>query len=180
MDQMTHAFLAVEAFRKVKGYSETPEGSKCNIDNLVKILGPNLKDVVVAAWLPDSLIKDMKYGHIFKNSIYRGNQRDRFILSEKELKAHLPKDVVLPKIAFSSIPGTWWEKPYRVKLSGGHLPARVNALCQTARDMFRMGDENVVTLMGEKTKRIRNNRKKSAVFITGYRHDALDGKSLYC
>lgn len=35
-----------------------------------------------------------------------------------------------------------------MKNNGGHLPARVNALCQTARDMFRMGDAEVVELTG--------------------------------
>lgn len=152
MDQSSHAFLAVEAFRKVQDYSKTAEGKQFKIENFVTLLGQNLKDVVVAAWLPDLLIKDMQYGHIFKNASYRGNQRERFVLGKKELIAHLPKDVVLPKITFDAIPDAWWDKAYRVKENGGHLPARVNALCQTTRDMLRMGDDNVTALMAKKHK----------------------------
>ena len=49
-------------------------------------------DAFVAAWLPDALIKDMTYGHVFKNSAYKGSQKERFTLAKKELKAHLAGD----------------------------------------------------------------------------------------
>jgi hypothetical protein len=152
MNQPTHAWLAVEAYRKIALLSKTDEGKAKKLDGLERLLGANLKDVVIAAWLPDSLIKDMTYGHVFKNSIYQGDQTNRFKLSKKDLRAHLVSSNRSQKIAFDKLPDSWWNEPYRVKDNGGHLPARVNALCQTVRDMFRMGDEDVQELTGIKSK----------------------------
>lgn len=146
MNQATHAWLAVEAYRKIAVLAKTDEGKKRKLGGLERLLGENLKDVVVAAWLPDSLIKDMQYGHIFKNSNYTGTQRARFILKKEDLKKHLVGSARVPKVAFDAVPDAWWKRPYRVKDNGGHLPARVNALCQTARDMLRMGDDDVIAL----------------------------------
>jgi hypothetical protein len=152
MNQSTHAWLALEAYRKIAAEALTAAGKKKKLDGLGKLLGANLRDVVVAAWLPDSLIKDMTYGHVFKNSIYNGDQKERFTLSKKDLKNHISSDAQIPKIAFDLVPDQWWAEAYRVKDNGGHLPARVNALCQTARDMFRMGDKDVVDLTGVESK----------------------------
>lgn len=152
MNQPTHAWLAVEAYRKILLLSKTAEGRKRKLDGLERLLGASLKDVVVAAWLPDSLIKDMTYGHVFKNSRYKGGQTARFTLGRKDLAGHLPSDARVPKAAFSLVPDSWWSEPYRVKENGGHLPARVSSLCQTARDMFKMGDSAVVELTGVKPK----------------------------
>ena len=58
MNQPTHAWLAVEAYRKISTFALTPAGKKKKLDGLVRLLGTNLGDVVVAAWLPNSLIKD--------------------------------------------------------------------------------------------------------------------------
>jgi len=159
MNQPTHAWLAVEAYRKIAAQSKTDEGIKKKLGGLEKLLGANLRDVVVAAWLPDSLIKDMTYGHVFKNSVYKGDQRDRFTLSKKDLTGHLAGDACIPKTAFDLVPDSWWEEAYRVKDNGGHLPARVNALCQTVRDMLRMGDADVVSLTGIKSKGAENIEK---------------------
>lgn len=148
MNQPTHAWLAVEAYRKVAEEANTPGGTEKKLDGLAKLLGQHLEDVVVAAWLPDALIKDMAYGHVFKNSSYDGNQNDRFKLSPAELRQHLPQGARIDNAAFDLVPAAWWAKPYRVKDNGGHLPARVNALCQTVRDMLRMGDADVVELTG--------------------------------
>ena len=152
MNQPTHAWLAVEAYRKIALLSKTDAGKKKNLHGLEKLLGANLKDVVVAAWLPDSLIKDMTYGHVFKNSVYKGDQTNRFILNKKALRANLASSNRTQDIAFDILPDSWWDKAYRVKDNGGHLPARVNALCQTVRDMFRMGDDDVTKLTGIKSK----------------------------
>lgn len=152
MNQPTHAWLAIEAYRKIALLSKTDEGKEKRLDGLERLLGTNLKDVVIAAWLPDSLIKDMTYGHIFKNSLYKDDQINRFTLSKKDLRAHLVSSNRTQEIAFDKIPDAWWEKAYRVKDNGGHLPARVNALCQTVRDMFRMGDDDVEELTGIKSK----------------------------
>jgi len=151
MNQPTHAWLAVEAYRKILALSSSAEGKTKKLDCLEKLLGANLRDVVVAAWLPDALIKDMTYGHVFKNSVYSGDQAPRFTLNQKELTGHLPKDTQIPKIAFGLVSDAWWAEAYRVKDNGGHLPARVNALCQTVRDMLRMGDADVVQLTGIKS-----------------------------
>jgi hypothetical protein len=150
MNQPTHAWLAVEAYRKVAAKAATADGKKQKLDGLKEILGANLGDVVIASWLPDALIKDMMPGHVFKNSHYDGDQKKRFILSRKELEDHLPKDTRIPKAAFGMVPAEWWSKPYRVKDGGGHLPARVNALSQTVRDMIKMGDAEVVKASGVK------------------------------
>lgn len=150
MNQPTHAWLAVEAYRKIERAAATSEGKKKKLDGLAALLGKNLRDVVVAAWLPDSLIKDMKYGHVFKNSVYEGDQKARFILHKDELTKNLSPDFLTPGLAFGRIDPSWWGLPYRVKQDGGHLPARVNALCQTARDMLKMGDKDVVKLTGIK------------------------------
>ncbi len=150
MNQPTHAWLAVEAYRKIEKASATSEGKKKKLDGLVKLLGKNLRDVVVAAWLPDSLIKDMSYGHVFKNSVYTGGQTTRFTLSKADLQKNLSPEFLAPGIAFDRIDSSWWTVAYRVKENGGHLPARVNALCQTARDMLKMGDKDVVKLTGIK------------------------------
>jgi hypothetical protein len=146
MNQPTHAMLAVEAYRKIKKVSETEAGKKKKLDGLARLLGENLQDVVVAAWLPDSLIKDMMYGHVFKNSIYEGDQVKRFTLSKKDLTAFIAQDAEIPKVAFDLVSEPWWNQAFRVKTNGGHLPARVNALSQTVRDMFKMGDKDVVAL----------------------------------
>ena len=148
MNQATHAWLAVEAYRKLAAFAKTDAGKKRKMGGLVELLGQNLKDVVVAAWLPDSLINDKSYGHIFTNSSYDGDQTNRFILGKADLKSKLAATCRVPKVAFDLVSDDWWGKPYRVKAKGGHLPARVNAVCQTARDMLRMGDDDVVALTG--------------------------------
>lgn len=151
MNQPTHAWLAVEAYRKIDALSKKP-GDKKKLAGLASLLGENLRDVVVAAWLPDCLIKDTQYGHIFKNSAYNGDQTGRFTLTAKALTDRLAGGVQVPKAAFDRVPAKWWTEPYRVrdKPSGGHLPSRVNALCQSARDMFKMGDDDVVKVTGIK------------------------------
>jgi hypothetical protein len=148
MNQPTHAWLAVQAYRKIADAAETAEGKSQHLDGLARLLAGQLQDVVVGAWLPDSLIKDMTYGHVFKNTTYTGDQAKRFTLSKDQLKAQLGGNAVLPSVAFDVVPDEWWTVPYRVKPSGGHLPARVNAMSQTARDMFKMGDPQVVELTG--------------------------------
>ncbi len=152
MNQPTHAWLAVEAYRKIETLSKTPAGKKKKLEGLAHVLGENLRDVVVAAWLPDSLIKDMTYGHVFKNSKYDRDdeQVTRFTLSKEGLTERLAPGALTPKAAFDCVPAGWWKEAYRVKDKGGHLPARVNALCQTARDMFKMGDKEVTELTGVK------------------------------
>lgn len=163
MNQSTHAWLAVEAYRKIQLISMTDAGK--DLVGLVELLGENLQDVVVAAWLPDSLIKDMTYGHIFKNSLYKEeDQKGRFILSKKDLKKNLASGNHIPKAAFDLVPDSWWEQPYRVKDKGGHLPARVSTLSQTARDMFKMGDDKVASITGVASKKGAKSIEKRFLF----------------
>ncbi len=156
MNQPTHAWLAVEAYKKIAATAETDGGKKKKLDGLAGLLGANLKDVVVAAWLPDSLIRDTVYGHIFKNSEYKGKDGTRFILDKETLRNNLVTGTVVPDVAFNMINASWWETPYKVKTNGGHLPARVTALCQTIRDMFKMGDSEVEELTGITSKEAKN------------------------
>jgi len=60
MNKATHAWLAVEGFRMIQKCAATAAGKKRKLDKLAELLGQNLRDVVAAAWLPDSLIKDME------------------------------------------------------------------------------------------------------------------------
>ena len=89
MNQPTHAWLAVEAFRTIQKCSATDAGKQRKLDKLVELLDQHLNDVVVAAWLPDSLIKDMTFGHVFKTSKYQGDQAARFTLSRADLRPRL-------------------------------------------------------------------------------------------
>ena len=54
MNQPTHAWLAVEAFRTIQKCSTTDAGKQRKLEKLVALLDQHLNDVVVAAWLPDS------------------------------------------------------------------------------------------------------------------------------
>lgn len=153
MNQSTHAWLAIEAYKKVEAESATAAGAAIKLNGFVNLLGEYLNDVVMAAWLPDSLIKDNRTDHIFKNSLYTGtDQMARFTLSKDALAGHLPSDAKTDDIVFPYVDSAWWASPYRVKDGGGHLPARINSLSQTVRDMFLMGDQDVVALTGIKPK----------------------------
>ena len=68
MKQKAHAWVALRALKLVDD-SETE-----NTDSLVQLLSYYLSDVWDGAWLPDTLIRDMKYGHIFKM-----DSSDRFV-----------------------------------------------------------------------------------------------------
>lgn len=152
MNQPTHAWLAINAFQILNRYSETEDGKEKNIKPLIKILGDNIHYAIVGAWIPDALIKDMTYGHVFKNSEYSGSQSERFILSQKDLKSKLPTHSRISKEVLKLVDPIIWEKPYRVKDNGGHLPARVNAMSQTVRDMLKMSTDDISKFSGGKIK----------------------------
>lgn len=150
MDQSTHAWLALEAFKKIKLYSKTDAGKKKKADRLVELLGSNICDIIVASWLPDSLIKDMTYGHVFKNSLYAGDQIKRFQLSKDELTKCIRNGSAVAQNCFCFIPEEWWARPYRVKANGGHLPARISSICQNIRDLLKMGSADVIVITGKR------------------------------
>jgi hypothetical protein len=150
MNQPTHAYLAVEAFRTIQKCSTTDAGKRQKLDKLALLLGQHLDDVVVAAWLPDSLIKDMTYGHVFKTSKFQGADGARFIVSRADLKKRLAPAAFSRERFLDRLPDAWWAAAYRVKDNGGHLPTRVSSLCQNARDMLKMGDKEVYQTSGVK------------------------------
>lgn len=145
MNQPTHAWLAVEAYRIVLLASKKDK----QLTGLADILESHLHEAVVGAWVPDSIIKDMTYGHVFKNSSYKGDQKKRFTMDMAELKKMLPAYAQIPTVALKNIKPAWWKGAYRVKDNGGHLPARVTALCFAARDMMKLGDKGVVKAAGK-------------------------------
>lgn len=152
MDQSTHAWLALEAFKKIKQFADTDVGKQKKTDRLVELLGSNIRDIIVASWLPDSLIKDMTYGHVFKNSLYKGDQAKRFQLSKEDLKKNIRSGSAVASICFEFVPKNWWERPYRVKVNGGHLPARISSICQNIRDMLKMGNADVIAITGRRAR----------------------------
>ena len=151
MNQPTHAWLAIQAFKTIKEAAANPQtDKKLKLDKLAGLLGQHMKDVVVAAWLPDSLIKDMSYGHVFKTSKHDTADGARFVVSRAALKDRLAPTAFTRGQYLDGLPDAWWREPYRVKDNGGHLPTRVASLCQNARDMLKMGDKDVYALSGVK------------------------------
>lgn len=141
MNQPTHAWLAVEAFKTIQRCAKAHPTDKRKLDRLVTLLDQHLQEVVVAAWLPDSLIKDMAVGHIFKNSRYTDPKEKRFIVSREDLKKNLASAAFQREQFLDTVPADWWTVAYRVKdKTSGDLPTRVASVCQNARDMLKMGD----------------------------------------
>jgi len=58
MKQRAHAWVALRALKLVNDSKKAP--------NLVELLSYYVADAWDGAWLPDTLIVDMCYGHIFK------------------------------------------------------------------------------------------------------------------
>ena len=166
MNKPTHAWLAVEAFRMIQKCAATAAGKKRKLDGLAELLGQNLRDVVAAAWLPDSLIMDMSYGHIFKMSSYQGDQEERFTLDRAGLKKELAGAAYQREAFLDPLPAAWWKKPYRATEDGGDLPNRVLALAHGARDMLKMGDDEIYGLAGIAPPAGRKSIAKSLLYST--------------
>ena len=58
MKQRAHAWVALRALKFIDDLKKTPK--------FVELMSYYLSDVWDGAWLPDTLIRDMQYGHIFK------------------------------------------------------------------------------------------------------------------
>ena len=137
MKQKAHAWVALRALKLV-------DDSKIeNTDTLIQLLTYYLSDIWNGAWLPDTLIRDMSYGHIFKM-----DSSDRFVsdisyhdslqVSYDELKSEtMGKRLCLESYLEDS---EELEKPYWVANRGGKLPDRVIALNHMIIDMLKMGD----------------------------------------
>lgn len=132
MKQRAHAWVALRALKLLDDSKEAPK--------LVELLSYYLSDVWEGAWLPDTLIVDMLYGHIFKMEndpkIIDSKAKDeRAKVPYKELKRRLKgKRLCLNYIKDSKeLNKYYWS--YK-----GHLPNRVIALSHTAGDMLKMSD----------------------------------------
>lgn len=146
MKQRAHAWVALRAFKLLDDWGGAPK--------LVEMLSYYLADVWDGAWVPDTLLLDMSYGHIFKMdsdpafvSKNLPNQK-WFIKPVEELKANLVgKRHCLDYIKDCEE----LKKPYRTHLEkGGHLPSRVIALCHGISDMLKMSDYPLSEFAGRK------------------------------
>ena len=149
MKQRAHAWVALRAFKLLDDWGKSPR--------LVEMLSYYLADVWDGAWLPDILLRDMSYGHIFKM-----DSDPAFVSS------NLPKEGWYTKTADKLRTGLAGKrlcldyvkdceelkKPYRTHLKkGGHLPSRVIALCHGISDMLKMGDYPLAKYTVEKTRK---------------------------
>jgi hypothetical protein len=108
---------------------------------LVELLSYYLSDVWDGAWLPDTLIRDMSYGHIFKmesDPELLGGIEERRKVTYTELRRRLSgRRLCLEYVKDSEE----LRKPFWVhEKFGGHLPDRVIALTHGIIDMLKMGD----------------------------------------
>jgi len=136
MKQRAHAWVALRALKLVSDSKKAP--------NLVELLSYYVSDVWDGAWLPDTLIVDMRYGHIFKMDSDPQRlgtdiaQEDWMIVPYTQLKKKLrgrrlcleyAKDATVLRVPYKSHP-----------TKGGHLPNRVIAISHTIGDMLKMSD----------------------------------------
>ncbi|MBI5125575.1 MAG: hypothetical protein HZA70_05015 [Planctomycetes bacterium] len=158
MKQCAHAWVALRALKLLDDWGKEEEVKKVN--KLVEMLSCYLADVWDGALIPDTLLVDMSYGHVFKmdsdpNYVSKNLPNEKwFIKPVKELKTYLVgKRLCLDYIKDCEE----LDKPYRTHLEkGGHLPSRVIALCHGVSDMLKMGDyplaEHVKKKLPEKVK----------------------------
>lgn len=133
MKQKAHAWVALRAFKLIDDLGSTPK--------LVELLSWYLSDAWEGAWLPDTLIVDMRYGHIFKmdSDPKEINEKigDRYKLSFKDLNKKLKGK----RLCLNYIKGLdELNKPYKAPEKGGHLPHRVIALSHSIGDMLKLSD----------------------------------------
>ena len=136
MKQRAHAWVALRALKLLDDSGKAPK--------LVELLSYYLSDVWEGAWLPDTLIVDMRYGHIFKMDSdpdiigFDIIKEDRMKTSYTKLRSKLRGK----RLCLEYIMGEpELAKPYKVHPDkGGHLPNRVIALSQTIGDMLKMSD----------------------------------------
>jgi hypothetical protein len=148
MKQKAHAWVALRALKLVD------DSEMENTDSLVQLLSYYLSDVWDGAWLPDTLIRDMNYGHIFKM-----DSSDRFVsdisfqdfmqVSYNALKSEtMGKRLCLEGYLEDS---EELENPYWVTERSDHLPDRVIALNHMIIDMLKLGDFPMAFYVQKKT-----------------------------
>lgn len=144
-----HAWLTVEAYRKLERFSHSAEGKRRHAEGLVALLGHCLADAVAGSAGPGhgAEARDSCYRY----SAYRGEDRARHVLSREEVEAGLQGGSAVAGYAFGLVPGDWWQRPYSVKEGGGRLPHRIAALHGALGEELRLGDRDFVALAGQGT-----------------------------
>lgn len=138
MKQRAHAWVALRALKLIDDLAQK------DTQKLVELLSYYVSDCWEGAWLPDTLIGDMSYGHIFKmdcddnfvsnvsSSDYRRKSYQQ--LTEETMGTRLCLEDYL-------LDSEDLEKPYWIpEEGGGHLPDRVIAISHSIIDMLKMGD----------------------------------------
>jgi len=136
MKQKAHSWVALRALKLIEDSRKAPK--------LSELLFYYLADVWEGAWIPDSLVVDMAYGHTFKMDSDAGIKgiglagQDWLRVNYRQLDTALAgKRLCLDYIQDSPE----LQKPYRSHPRyGGHLPNRVIALSHTIGDMLKLGD----------------------------------------
>jgi len=136
MKQRAHAWVALRALKLVNDSKKAP--------NLVELLSYYVADAWDGAWLPDTLIVDMRYGHIFKmdsdpqrlgsDISQEGWMRVPYRQLKKKLRGR--------RLCLEYVRGSpELLKPYKSHPNdGGHLPNRVIAISHSIGDMLKMSD----------------------------------------
>ncbi|MGB2762315.1 MAG: hypothetical protein WBC21_02100 [Minisyncoccales bacterium] len=141
MKRAAHGWIALRAFKLIDDISVKGKiGNVYHTDKLIELLSYYLSNVWDGAWIPDSLICDMKYGHIFKQTndpkILGSKSKDkRSRAPYKELKSRLKgKRLCLERLKEEVVLNEhYWSKE-------GYLPNRVIALTHSVGDMLKLGD----------------------------------------
>ena len=144
MKQRAHAWVALRALRLI---DETKDPK---LRLLVELLSYYLSDVWDGAWIPDTIIGDMSYGHIFKM-----DSDDRFIdeIRSKQYRKltfdDLKKATGGTRLCLEDYLKGFGEleNPYWVIEVSGHLPDRVKALTHSIIDMLKLGDFPIAFLL---------------------------------
>lgn len=133
MKQRAHAWVALRTLKLLDDSGRAPK--------LVELLSFYLSDVWEGAWLPDTLIRDMSYGHIFKmesDAQVLGGIEPRRKITYTELKRKLSGRRLCLEYAKSS---REFRKPVWIhEKASGHLPDRVIAITHSVIDMLKMSD----------------------------------------
>ena len=137
MKQRAHAWVALRALKLID------DSKRKNANLFVELMSYYLSDVWDGAWLPDTLIRDMIYGHILKM-----DSDDRFVPDitsrpwRKSTYTELKKDTYGKRLCLENYLKDSQElrKPYWATDQSGHLPDRVIALNHSIIDMLKMGD----------------------------------------
>jgi hypothetical protein len=136
MKQQAHSWLALRALKLIDDSGQAPK--------LAELLFFYLPDVWQGAWIPDSLIVDTQYGHIFKMDSDEATPgmklkgQDWLQMDKKKLE----KALAGTRRCLDYISGCpELAKPYRAHPKyGGHLPNRVIAVSHSISDMLKLSD----------------------------------------